>query len=235
MRKSCRNVFRPISLQFGRRNVRAQIGGELNVIHKIKTFGAQSGTLASTISYQSRTFKSFDTVYVLEEGCLLQSYWMFQYNIDVGGLAEVMRDVGYANTRLGWVRGTKNFMTNYAVTPARSGSGFDVSVQNQRSVGSGRGPWSWDFSPTPNLSRQGNNWVLVPQIEARLPVQFSGAVAAGVGVEFGVELSFEPAGIGVAGSVGGSASQEASINLQFDMPLDTNMVATITIPNEPVR
>lgn len=207
--------------------------------HEIKVFSGNGNTRRRTKprAQSNRVYVSADE-HLSEGGMRVQSYWRFQYDIDIGGLTALARRHGMrTNAFNSRCAGLINLLQTFDVVPGRGRRQGEYVVnflsarKNYRPASSAQ----WEFEvprQAHSISPQRGRTTILTTADAVLPVAMTGAVSTEVAAELGLELSLEPAGIGGAINAGGSASAGASVDIAFRRRLELTLQAEIVVPNQ---
>ncbi len=226
-------LWRDIDVRFGGERVRLPIVGRFNFDYESKTF-ADGGNTRSVCPV--RRSGSVVTASAREDppdtGCRLQSYWRFQYDIDIGGLTELGRRVRAARLMATSVSGLNNIIQTFDIAPGRGRSAeFEVNHRNIRcdSRGGSLSAWEFDFSHDQNVTFSRDIASIMTTTVARLAVSFSVTLSAEVSAQVGGELNIEPLGLGGSGSVSAGSSAGASVELSFRHTFELTMGAETVV------
>ncbi len=235
MTKINANRFWPqLQINFGGTRGRIPMGGWISAEFQTKVIASNGN---STQKWRSRrsgtTFSASATEAVTDGGMRLQTYWKFQYQLDIGGLAAVARRIGLRRGLPSEVRGLYNIIQTFDVLPGRGRSReYDVTFRRVRGDRRGGAMSMFEFSaPNQNrsISYSRNLASISTSCELSLPINFSGSFSQEISAEIGAEISIEPAGVGVAASASVGTATGASIDLSFRRTLSTRLLGEVTL------
>lgn len=207
--------------------------------HEVKVFSGNGNTRNRT-KPRARSNRVFTSAmeHLSEGGMRLQSYWRFQYDIDIGGLTALARRNGMrTNAFSSRCAGLINLLQTFDVVPGRDRrrGEYDVNFLSARKNYRPASSSQWEFEvprQTHAISAQRGRSTILTTAEAVLPVSLTGSISTEVAAELGIEVSLEPAGIGGAINAGGSQNVGASCDIAFRRRLELTLQAEIVVPNQ---
>lgn len=229
------NRFWPqLQINFGGTRGRVPIKGWISADFQTKVFaGSGNGTQNWRSRRNGTSFRANASEFIADGGMRLQTYWKFQYQIDVGGLSAVARSIGLQRGLPGELRGLFNLIQTFDVLPGRGrGREYGVTFRRARCESRGGTMSMFEFSAprqTRSINYSRGLASIMTTCELSLPIVFSGSFSAEVSAEIGGEISIEPGGVGIAASVSAGTSAGASVDLAFRRTLTTNLLGEVTL------
>lgn len=233
-----RQFYPDFRITLNGRSMTVRNAGSLTFDHEVKVFSGSGNTRSRTKprARSNRVYTSWDE-HLSEGGMRVQSYWRFQYDIDIGGLSAMARRHGIRtnafNTRCA---GLINLLQTFDVVPGRGRRSGEYVVnflsarKNYRPASSSQ--WEFDVPrQSHSISPQRGRTTILTTADAVLPVALTGSVSSEMAAELGVELSLEPAGMGGAINLGAGGNVGASCDIAFRRRLELTLQAEIVVPN----
>ena len=227
---------RPLDVMIGRSRFRTvTASGTVGVEFMAKLFPSSGRQMVfnGRVQRQSTTFiGSVNNVVLLgDAGFRLQTYWKFQYDIDIGRLYQFGRLRG-ARFFAGFkVAGVYNVIQSFDILPdKRRGRPHTAMYRSDRGDARPRGssPWSWEL----NNNRTVRNGRSGPSIEtattACLPVDFSGSLSADVSATVGTEMGWD-LGPAITGNASVTTGAGASVDWQIRRELALRMNGAVNM------
>jgi len=167
-------------------------------------------------------------------GYRLQTYWKFQYDLDIGELSGLSRIRGAREFAGFKIAGLSNIIQSFdIVPPQRPRQPYSAVFRNMRGDNRPRGAaaWEWGFNHNRSVRSRQSGPSIVTTTVANLPVSFRGSLTAEVSTAIGAEMGWD-LGPSVTGNVSAGVAAGASVDLELRRSLDMRLIGNIDLITE---